>query len=98
MGLAVYTRFDDLDTITLSVCPSVVLSICPIVSARYLQNRQPFFTRFGVVVYFHKVTCLVEKLVHYFLCRGHSKGLYNQNITIFTMSSEVLVHLLRNLV
>ena len=36
-----------------------------------------------MVVYYHKAMCHVEKLVHYLQCQGHSKGLYNQNITIF---------------
>ena len=61
-------------------------------------TAQPFFTKLGVVVYYHEVMCPTEKLVHYLQCQGHSKGLYNQNMTIFTMSSRLLVCLQPNLV
>ena len=32
-----------------------------------------------------------EKLVHFVQCQGHSEGLYNQNMTISTISSKLLV-------
>ena len=37
--------------------------------------------------------CHAEKVVHYLQRQGHSKGLYNQNMTIFTISAKMLVHL-----
>ena len=55
-----------------------------------------------MLVYYHEVVCHVDKLVHYLQCQGHnhihSEGLYNQNITIFTVSSELLVRLQPDLV
>ena len=38
-----------------------------------------------------------KKLVHYLQCQGHSEGLYNQNMTIFTISSKLLVNFQPNL-
>ena len=57
-----------------------------------------YFTKFCMVVYYHEAMCHAEKMVHYFQCQGHSKGLYNQNLTIFTISSKLLIHLQPNLV
>ena len=37
-----------------------------------------------------------EKLVHCLQCQGHSEGLHNQNLTVFTISSKLLVHLQPN--
>ena len=81
------------------VCPSVVLSVCLIVSAQHLLNRSTiFFTKFGMVVYYHEAMCHAEKLVHYFQCQGHNEGLYYQNWTTFTISSKLLACLQPNLV
>ena len=66
------------------------MSVWPNVSVQY--------TKLGMVVYYHEAMCHTEKLVHYLQCQGHSKGLYNQNMTIFTMSSRLLVCLQPNLV
>ena len=77
-----------------SFCPSVVLSVCPIVSAQYLLKHLTilfFYTKLGMVVYFHEAMCQAEKLVHYLQCQGHSDGLYNQNMTNFTISSKVTI-------
>ena len=51
-----------------------------------------------MVVYYHEAMCHAEKLVHHLQCQGHSKGLYNQKLTVFTVSSKLLVHLQPNLV
>ena len=51
-----------------------------------------------LVYYYHEAACHAEKLVHYLQCQGHSKGLYNQNWTIFTISSKLLVRLPTNFV
>ena len=50
-----------------------------------------------MVVYYHEAMCHAEKLVHYRQSQGHSEGLYNQNMTIFTISSKLLVRLQPNL-
>ena len=64
------------------------MSVCPNVSAQY--------TKLGMVVYYHEAMCHVERLCHYHQCKGHSEGLYNQNVTIFTISSKLLVCLKPN--
>ena len=55
-------------------------------------------TKLGIVLYYHESVCNAEKLVHYLQCQGHSKGLYDQNMTMFTVSSKLLVHLQTSLV
>ena len=86
--------------ITLSFCSSVrvsdrVHSVCPEL-LNHLKNF--FFTKLGMVVYYHEVMCHIEKLLHYVQGQGHSEGLCNQNMTIFTISSKLLVGLQPNLV
>ena len=51
-----------------------------------------------MVVYDHEVMCHAEKLFHYLQYQCHSQGLYNQNMTIFAISSKLLVRLQNNLV
>ena len=86
--------------VRLSIWPFVVLSVCPIVSVQYLLNCSTilFYSRFGMVVYYYEAMCHAEKLVHSLQCQGHSEGFYQQNLTIFTMSSKLLVCLQPNLV
>ena len=36
-----------------------------------------------MVVYYQEAMCHAEKMVHYLECQGHSKGLYNQNMTFY---------------
>ena len=57
-----------------------------------------FFTKLCMVVYYYEAMCHVEKLVHYLQCQDHSKGLYNQYMTNFTIPSKLLVHLQPNMV
>ena len=57
-----------------------------------------FFTKLGIAVNYHESMCHVEKLILYLQCQGHSEGLYNKNMTIFTVSSKLLVSLEPNLV
>ena len=47
-----------------------------------------FATRLGLAVYYHEAMCHAEQLVHFLQCQGYSKGLNNQNMTIFTISSN----------
>ena len=51
-----------------------------------------------MVVYYYEAMCHAETLVHYLQCQGHSEGLYNQHVTIFTIFSKLLVCLQFNLV
>ena len=39
-----------------------------------------------MVVYYHEAECHAEKLVQYRKSQGHSEGLYDQNMIIFTVS------------
>ena len=55
-------------------------------------------TKLHTVVYYHEAECHAEKLVHFLQCQGHSKGLCNQNMTIFTIPSKLLVGFQPNLV
>ena len=75
--------------------------VCPIVSAQYLLNHSTFFfffTKLGIVVYYHESMCRAEKLVHYLQYQGHSEGLYNQDMTISTISFKLLVCLQPSLI
>ena len=82
-----------------SLCPSVVLSLCPMCLLTVSWTTQPFFTKLGVVVYYHKAMCHAEKLVHYLQYQGHSEGLYIQIwLCFFTISSRLPVCLQPNLV
>ena len=93
--------------ITLSVSLSVhlyisqyiILSVCPILSGRYLLNHSTIFNKtwYGGVRSRGKLSG-GKKLVHYRQCQGHSEGLYNQNMTISAVSSKLLIHLQPNLV
>ena len=49
-------------------------------------------------MYHHEEMRHAEKLVHHLQCQGLSEGLCNQNMTIFTISSKLLVRLLPHLV
>ena len=81
-----------------SECPDDIFSVCPIVSAQYLLNYSTIFDQIWYGVYYHQAMCLAEKLVHHLQCQGHSKGLYNQSMTILVVSSKLLVSLRTNLV
>ena len=71
---------------SVNVCPDDIFSVCLIVSAQYLLNHSAIFsTKHGMLVYYHEAMCHAKKLVHYLQCQGHSEGLYNQNMTIFTI-------------
>ena len=52
-----------------------------------------------MVEYYHEAMCHAgKKNVHNLQCQGHSEGLYNQNVIIFTISSKLLVRLQQNLI
>ena len=61
----VVKRLPHLYRILESLCQSVVLSMCPIVSSQYLLNCSAIFffiTKLGMVLYYNKVMCHAEKL------------------------------------
>ena len=47
---------------------------------------QTFVTKLGIVVHHDEPECHVKKLGFYLQGQGHSVGLYNQNMTVSTMS------------
>ena len=59
-------------------------------------TTEHFDAKPGMVMQHHKPECPAEELVHCVQCQGHSKGLYNQNTTISTISSKLLVSLQPN--
>ena len=68
------------------------MSVCLTVYAQYYLNRSTiFFTKLGMVVYYHEAKCHAEKLVHYLQREGHSEGLYHKNMIIFTIASKLIV-------
>ena len=74
-----------------------VFSVCLIVSAQYLLNCPTIFCQIWYRGVLSSGICNAEKLVHHLQCQGNSEGLCNQNMTIFTISSKLLVHLQPNL-
>ena len=83
---------------SVNVCPDNIFSVCQIVSVQYLLNCSIIFfififflnrTWYGGVL--SRDDVYAQKLVHYLQCQGHSEGIYNQNMTIFTISFKLLV-------
>ena len=64
------------------------------------STAEPFVTKFGMVMmmHHHGPECHAKRLVCCFQGQGHSKGSYDQNMTVSTVSSELLILLLPNLV
>ena len=77
---------------SVNVCPDIFCvsdQICS-VSPEPL-NLFFFFTKLCIVVYYHESICHEENLIHSLQCQGNSEGLHNQDVTIFTISSKLLV-------
>ena len=76
--------------ITVSVCLSVrVFGFCP---DDIFWIAQPRLTKVCMVVNYHESECHAQKPVRYFQGQVHSEGLYDQNMTVSTISSRLLVH------
>ena len=74
------------------------MSLHPFVQMISSEPLQLFLTKLGMVVYYHKMECQTEKLVHCLQCQGHGKGLLKKKKKTFSsISSEPLVHLQPNL-
>ena len=56
------------------------------VPSRLSVCMQPFVTKLGIVVHHHEPDCHAEKLGFYLQRQGHSVCLYNQNMTVSTIS------------
>ena len=75
-----------------------VQNVSECLSETYLLNHRTSCYQPGMIMQHHKPECHAEKLVHCVQCQGHSEDLYNQNMTIFTISSKLLVPLQPKLV
>ena len=47
---------------------------------------QPFVTTLGIMVHHHEPECHAKKMGFYLQGQGHSVGLYNQNVTVSSIS------------
>ena len=82
-----------------SLCLSVRLQLSDHVRSISPEPPNYFcFTKLGMVMHYHEAMCPVEKLVYCLKCQGDSEGLYNQNMTSFTIFSKLLVRLQPKLV
>ena len=67
----------------------------------YVQNDLIISSKppkIGIVMHHLEPECHVKRLVCYFQDQGHSKGWYDQNMTVSTIFSELMICLLPNLV
>ena len=62
------------------------------------STAEPFVTKVGMVMHHHGLECHAKRFVCYFQGHGHSKGSYDQNMTVSAVPSKLLILLLQNLV
>jgi len=58
----------------------------------------PFVTRLGMVMHHHELEFNTKQFLCYVQGQGHSEGLYDPNVPISTISSELVVLLQPNVV
>ena len=61
------------------------------------ETAEPFVTELGIVMHHHELGCHAKRFVCYFQGQGHSNGSYDQNVTVSTIFSELLILFLQNL-
>ena len=71
----------------------MLVNVCP---DNIFWTTDHFDTKLDMVRQHHEPKCHEEKLVCCLQCQGHSEGLYNQNMIISTLSSNLLVCLQPN--
>ena len=71
----------------------MLVNVCP---DNIFWTTVHFINKPDMVMQHHKPECPADKMVHCVQCRGHSEDLYNKNMTISVVSSELLVHLQAN--
>ena len=60
------------------------VNVCP---GNIFLTTEHFVTKLGVVMQHHESECEAEKkILHCLQCQGHSKGIYDPNLTISIMS------------
>ena len=67
-------------------------------SSWYVVNTKHFLFKLNIVMHRYESECHAKRLICYFQGQGHCKSSSDQNMTIFTVSFEVLILLLPNLV
>ena len=82
---------------SVNVCQDI-FPVCPIVSTQYLLNCSTIFLPKLVWWCVIMRRCVMRKIGSLPSRSSHSKGLYNSNMTIFTVCSKLLVCLQPNLV
>ena len=55
------------------------------------KTAEHFATKLGIVMHHNGLECQIKRFVCYFQGQGHSKGSYEQNMTVSTVSSELLI-------
>ena len=75
-------------------CPSVILSVCSIVSGRHLLKRSTILTKLGIVVYYNEAECPAEKFVYYLQCHGHSESLFKSKCNVLKMNTFKAAYLI----
>ena len=70
------------------------VNVCP---DDIFQIAKHLVTKLGTVMHHHKPEFSAKRSVCNFQGQGHSKGSYDQNMTVSTISSELLIPLLPNL-
>ena len=66
--------------------------------SRCLLIPKHFLTKLGIVMHLHEPDCHAKKLICYFQGQGHSKGSYDQSMTVCTIYFQLLILLQINLV
>ena len=64
------------------------------VQMKSFKPPKHFVSKLGIGMHRHELDCHAKRLVCYFQGQGHSKGSYDQNMTITTVSYELLILLL----
>ena len=78
----------------------ILESLCPCVQLYpddIFWTAQPFITKLSMVVH-HWLECHMKEMGCYRQGQGHSEGLYNQNMTVSTISSKLMILLQPDLV
>ena len=71
------------------------MNLCP---DNIFSTAEHFLIEFGMRRHHYELECHAEKLLCYLHCQSHSEGSYDQNITVSTLSLELLTIVQPNLV
>ena len=77
-----------------SVCPDNIFETAKPLKKSSLSDLYIYFTKLGVVMHYHEPECHAKRLICYIQGQAGSKGSYDQNMTVPTIFSELLILLL----